>query len=492
MKLTIPSAQVAQELRAFLRGQDYTLKALSERVGSTSAQLPHQRTLPNLKERTRDPSGFNCLARWFLLGLPVPSSIVDAVVPLGIVEHFVEVGLLEFGDDQFAPTVQLLPFGDDSYAASDLYEVLFSTDSRAFVMALSPPARHLLRFAIRTPVASVLDLCAGCGIHAISASSHSERVVATDLNPRAMQYTKFNAALNGFDAVETRVGNGFQPVAGESFDRILCNPPFVLAPSKEFLFRDNDMELDHFCRALVREAPQHLNEDGLFQCAVEWVEIRGQSWVERIAQWCAGLDCDAWVLKANTQLPSNYAHRRLLELPPSSPAADQATYDQWMKYYREQQIRAIHGGLLFLRKRSGRSNWFHVEELSREPSKPMGDEVLRGFARRDFLHEHAHDDELLQATPMLAPGARLSSRSRCVDGQWQSQALYLELEGGFAQNLTMPSDMADFLCAFNGERSVLDLAEQLARQVDSEPEQVRAECLRITRDLLGRGFLVSR
>jgi methylase of polypeptide subunit release factors len=53
-------------------------------------------------------------------------------------------------------------------------------------------------------VGSVLDLGAGCGIQALLAARHADRVVASDLNPRAVGIAAFNAALNevAVDCVE--------------------------------------------------------------------------------------------------------------------------------------------------------------------------------------------------------------------------------------------------------------------------------------------------
>ena len=58
----------------------------------------------------------------------------------------------------------------------------------------------------------------------------STDVVATDVSERALRFTRLNALLNGVDGIETRPGALFEPVAGEQFDRIVSNPPFVITP----------------------------------------------------------------------------------------------------------------------------------------------------------------------------------------------------------------------------------------------------------------------
>ena len=57
------------------------------------------------------------------------------------------------------------------------------------------------------------------------------------------------------------------------------------------------MELDGFCRNLVKQAPAHLEEGGFLQMLCEWPEIEGQPWEERLAEWFAGTGCDAVVFR---------------------------------------------------------------------------------------------------------------------------------------------------------------------------------------------------
>ena len=105
---------------------------------------------------------------------------------------------------------------------------------------------------MQAPVGRTLDLGTGNGILALAAAAHSGSVVATDLNARAREFCVFNAALNGVTNVEFREGSAFEPVRGERFDLILANPPFFVTPTVRRVYSDNSMELDGFCRMLVR------------------------------------------------------------------------------------------------------------------------------------------------------------------------------------------------------------------------------------------------
>jgi len=78
------------------------------------------------------------------------------------------------------------------------------------------------------PGARVLDLGTGSGVCAVFAARQAQRVVAVDINLAAVRCAAINAALNGVEhVVEVRHGDLFAPVAGERFDLILFNPPFL-------------------------------------------------------------------------------------------------------------------------------------------------------------------------------------------------------------------------------------------------------------------------
>jgi HemK-related putative methylase len=78
------------------------------------------------------------------------------------------------------------------------------------------------------PDAQVLDMGTGSGVCAVFAALRARRVVAVDINPAAVRCASINAALNGVQhRMEARHGDLFAPVAGEHFDLVLFNPPFL-------------------------------------------------------------------------------------------------------------------------------------------------------------------------------------------------------------------------------------------------------------------------
>lgn len=117
------------------------------------------------------------------------------------------------------------------------------------------------------PRARVLDLCSGSGALAIRAARRAE-ATAVDVSRRAVATIRVNAVLNGV-RVRTLRGDLFDAVAGERFDAIVSNPPYVPAPSDELptsgperawdAGRDGRALLDRICE----RAPEHLLPGGV-------------------------------------------------------------------------------------------------------------------------------------------------------------------------------------------------------------------------------------
>ena len=76
----------------------------------------------------------------------------------------------------------------------------------------------------------VADLGTGSGAIALAIASERPRVsvVATDRSLAALEVARRNAASHGLDArVEFRAGDWFAPLAGERFDMVASNPPYI-------------------------------------------------------------------------------------------------------------------------------------------------------------------------------------------------------------------------------------------------------------------------
>jgi D-alanine--D-alanine ligase len=116
------------------------------------------------------------------------------------------------------------------------------------------------------PGERVLDLGCGSGLLSIAAAMQGAgRVVATDLNPEALQTTKENARRNGVaDRIEIRAGSWHEALRTdqhEQFDVIIATPPQTPG-SKPFGPKYGGPDGTRHLRNIVRGAPAFLKPDG--------------------------------------------------------------------------------------------------------------------------------------------------------------------------------------------------------------------------------------
>ena len=392
------SVDASRRLRSWFEEAGYTEVNLLRYLGAAELPSRHLRNEPRLLDRTREVTLLNTLLRWFWLGRSQSDDAYTSAVPDALLQLLLESGLLKQEGKLLKPTAMLLPV-ESFLVASDHPASIEAGDSE-MVLWPNPTSKFLSRFAVRRHSRATLDLGTGSGILSLGAAGHSDQVIATDLNPRVPSFVAFNARLNGIENIELRMGDGFAPVAGLTFDLILSNPPFFITPKSDYLFCDNQMELDQLCRLLVQQAPAHLNEGGYMQMLCEWAQVGDQPWEERIAEWLDGSGCDAWVMKGLTQYPEEYAQHRIRETTPDT-GRDQELYEGYMEYYRSRGVQAIHDGLIVMRRRSGK-NWVRIEEVPKTPTGDLGELILSTFAAHDLLLEMESDEKLLAIKPRLA------------------------------------------------------------------------------------------
>ncbi|WP_119355109.1 50S ribosomal protein L3 N(5)-glutamine methyltransferase [Azohydromonas sediminis] len=122
----------------------------------------------------------------------------------------------------------------------------------------------------------VLDLCTGNGSLAVLAAMAwpDVSVDAADLSADALAVAMINVERHHLaDRIALFQGDGLAAVGDRRYDLILCNPPYVNAQSMATLPAEYRAEpalalaggvdgMD-FVRTLLRDAPAHLNDDGV-------------------------------------------------------------------------------------------------------------------------------------------------------------------------------------------------------------------------------------
>jgi SAM-dependent methyltransferase len=447
------------------------------------------RDVPRMLRACGGDSPLEVLVRLFLIGVPVAASDFGrAVAPLTL-DDWRALGLVETDGPNVVRLVEVLCSDELLLAQYAPYHPRPRPQSPVMRLNAAANSWELAQLTIRRPVAAALDLGTGSGLHALLAAAHSRRVVGVDCNARALNLAAFNAGLNGFAHVAFRAGDFFEPVAGETFDLVVSNPPFVISPEQDAVYRDSGLPGDRVCRQIMAALPRFLRPGGFGQVFINWAHVRGEDPEDRLRHWVAGGGCDAWVLRLATWDPAGYATHWM---PPSAkgdwPALTRR-FEAWMAYYEREGIEAISYGLITLRRRSGGPNWFVCEDAP-ERLGPCGEAIARGFARRDFLAALPDEQALLAARLRTAPELCWHQHARPAAAGWSVTGSWLQLDQGLAYRLQVDGNVWQLVAQCRGDRTFGSILTDLATSLGSDRDQVIPAGLDLARCLLEYGFLV--
>lgn len=156
---------------------------------------------------------------------------------------------------------------------------------------------HVLDWAGGRGGLEALDVGTGSGAIALSLAFEGpfRRVLGVDISEAALKLAQTNAVEAGLgDRVEFRSGSFFEPVkAGERFDVVVSNPPYVAEreraglppevrdhePREALLAGDTGLEA---IEAVLMGAPRHLNPGGLLALEI------APSQAPRVSAWVRG------------------------------------------------------------------------------------------------------------------------------------------------------------------------------------------------------------
>ncbi|KJQ52581.1 Release factor glutamine methyltransferase [Microbacterium sp. SA39] len=510
----VPEALGSAALAADLDAADFRSEPLRRLWGEEADDaLARGMREPILRAVAGDSGVLATLGRLLVLGIPQPRAAVAEALPRLGVDGLVALGLSTADAEIVTPAALLRPqsFVDaegvgEWWIASDLDEVALDGALPAdHVLGVGGASRTLAETIVPIEVDRALDLGTGCGIQALLVARRARTVIATDISSRALAYAELNARLNGVSNIEFRQGSMFEPVAGEAFDLIVSNPPFVITPRVDgvpaYEYRDGGLVGDALVEQFVRTAPAFLTSGGIAQLLGNWESRGGVAGLARLDAWVPG-DLDLWVIEREQLTPLGYAELWIRDggTTPRDPGFT-PLLTAWLDDFAARGVTSVGFGYVLIRRPSTGSGAptgsgpstgsgtqaagctpVRRKERVSQPVSNVGAALATGLAAHDLLAGG------VPAT--LVTAADVTEARHLLPGNDDPSVIELHQGGGFARTLNVDPALAAFVGACDGELTVGQIVAALADLFEVPLADLWTELEPRIRALVFDGFLV--
>ncbi len=338
---------------------EITLVAIRQRLRAVGLDERFVAKLARVGERLDDPLRAPMRA-WHARRLPEPAAVAarlfvlhdpvdrdDAERALGDLSPLVDGGLLEETSEGFVSRADLA-------LAGELFVFGDRTASGDGVPPLNGVTAILARAAIPgRAVDASLDLGCGAGALALAFAAMSCRVVATDVNPRALSWARYNARFNGVLNVEVRHGDLFDPVRGERFDRIVSQPPFLArrVGIQASVFAHAGERGDELALRALAGAAAHLASGGRAVVLADWPLFDGDPLDARARAAVGDAPIDVLILQSPGKNLDEYCTSLAAAEHPELDGAFAAAACAQRDHFERVGLRGISQGLIVLEAR---------------------------------------------------------------------------------------------------------------------------------------------
>lgn len=433
-------------------------------------------------------SPIDSLLRLFTLGDPLDGS--RALHALGDAIHgLLEIGFLEAGGGTVRSLYQICPV-DDGWIACDFRERQKLADADC-VMGVGPSS--VLLASLTPPLAHgrALELASGIGWLAGHLTRAGMSVVATDLNARALDLGRFTARLAGTADIDFRHGDGFASVAGERFDRIVANPPYVQSPGGSMLYKEARPG-DPICQRLLRELPDHLTAGGIGVVLINWTHATDDDWRDAPLSWVPATGTRRWLLQSDCSTPADYAWKWIANDPRfTDEQAGVAEMERWLAHFRETGVRRISGGFMIVQTCDPGGEWIRTESrAAANIDASAGVEVRRILENQTWL---ASTPPLLATRFAVPEGIRAEASMSLAANGWERETIRLTSPARLAYDGQIDETILRLLALAREGKTPAALVDEIRARpefaaIPDLPERITA----LVRDLVDHGMLVPR
>ncbi|MEW6278505.1 MAG: methyltransferase [Candidatus Eremiobacterota bacterium] len=380
----------------------YTEQGVRDCIGVVDVCLINWSEIPGYHWRCREEGSARAdMVTLWLLGQGVPTERLEQHLGKAELALLKRRGLVQEREGKGFAQVDLYPC-QGAWVFTD--RVLSPVRLPKHVYELGKDSYVLSRVTPRDRVQSALDLCTGSGVHAVNAAAHSDRVVAVDINRRAVDFARVNLAMNG-KVGEVLQGDLYQPVAGEAFDLITFNPPFHPTPDEKMAkYRSGGESGEELVEPMVRGLATHLRPGGLLSMVVVYPIKADQTYAERIQGWLGG--GDGWgVAHLNFAVLSREFFIQTNMEVKGDWEQHVEEFDRWMNSYQRQGIQSLGVANVFIRRLPQSSPGWSAYKAIPFPNRGAVAPVGPWLKALEAFHDPGWSPDW-EGRPQLDPGIR--------------------------------------------------------------------------------------
>jgi SAM-dependent methyltransferase len=484
-----------ERLRLRFTEVGYTVDRVMELIGAPAhAALGRNNSTPARRELVDDHGPLATFTKLWPLQATISVDDLDRALP-GMRAQLLAAGMIKISYDEVRALIDLRPYGSDDGAAgwvfSDLTPGLdgpMTPVAGDFVLGVSPASMTLAELTIRRPVTSALDLGTGCGVQSLHLARHAQKVVATDVNQRALAMARATMRLNQVE-VDLREGSLYEPVADQSFDLIVTNPPYVMSPPStdgRLTYREAGLVGDELVRRVLVDGAARLNPGGSLQVLGNWAELTGQPWQQRLQDWVEPTGCDAHILRREQLDPYEYIEIWLADAGLVGSPEYRSRYEGWCDYFERLGIESVGMGWLTLTSAGRDEPAITIEDWPYAVEQPIGP----AFAdRRDAvdLTRRLTDAEILNRHWQLT--GDVTQETVGMPGAADPEVIVLRQRRGFRRAVRAGTGLAGVLGACDGELRLDQIVGGVATIIGVDAGALAGEVLGDVRQLIVDGLL---
>ncbi|MBV7281051.1 methyltransferase [Corynebacterium sp. TAE3-ERU30] len=354
--------------------------------------------------------------RLFILHDPLPRARCETLLGGALIDALLELSWAEEDTAGLRVLIDVRPIDRGKRGGlvfSDMdASMVEHIPGKDHVLGVGAASLSLAEAVPRSAVSSVLDLGCGSGVQLVLQADYAANLTGSDISERALRFAHATLAASGVDA-ELLQGPWFEPVQQRRFERIVANPPFVVGPAAiAHVYRDSGAELDGATELVVRQACEHLEEDGSAHLVGAWV-LNADSWAQRVSSWVPPTGYAVWVLERDRVDAPRYVSTWLKDesIDPRSEEGQRRT-EQWLSHFDAHGVTGVGFGFIHIQRLAEDTpSEVMCEDFSAASTAGLGEEVEEYFLRTSWLREQ-DASSMLSSRYQLRPGVCIDRISR--------------------------------------------------------------------------------